>query len=543
MGIAEQPAGGAANAEQIETLDALIIGGGVSGIYQLQGLRQLGIKVKIFEAGGGVGGTWYWNRYPGARFDSESYSYAYSFSPELLQEWNWTEHYSAQPENERYLNFVVDKFDLRPHIRCNARIKSAQFDAASNQWLVETHDGHRARTQFLISAVGILSAHQMPDIPGVEKFAGQSFHTARWPHEKVDFSGKRVGVIGTGATAVQLIPRIAGEVGHLTVFQRTANYCCPLRNSVIDPDTQQQIKDSYDEIFAKCRATFASFMQDFDPRKTFDVPLEERRAFYEEIWAQPGFTKWFGCFHDIMTDEAANEDYAEFVRNKIRARVKDPVVAEMLAPKDHPFGAKRIPLETGYYEVYNQDNVKLVDIKSTPITEITATGVTVGDTHYPLDVIIYATGFDAITGELTRMDIRGEQGQSLKDKWDSEGPSSYLTLQTAGFPNLFIVNGAVFCNFTRCAEVVGDWVRECLSYMRAKGYTRIEATQAAEDAWTEHASSLTEGMLFTKTKSWFMGTNIPGKKRGFLFYAGGAPAFRDKVAEVAARGYEGFKLG
>ncbi len=541
MGIAEQP-GSTPATDEVEVLDALIIGGGVSGIYQLYGLRKIGVNARIFEAGGGVGGTWYWNRYPGARFDSESYSYAYSFSDELLKEWNWTEHYSAQPENERYLNFVVDKFNLRPHIRCNSRIKSAQFDASTNQWLVETHEGHRARTQFLISAVGILSAHQLPDIPGVERFGGRSFHTARWPHEKVDFSGKRVGVIGSGATAVQLIPRIAGEVGHLTVFQRTANYCCPLRNATIDPDTQQQIKDSYDEIFAKCRSTFASFMQDFDPRKTFDVPLAERQAFYEEIWSQPGFTKWFGCFYDIMTDEAANEDYAEFVRNKIRARVNDPVIAEMLVPKDHPFGSKRIPLETNYYEVYNQDNVLLVDVKSTPITEITATGVTVGDTHYPLDVIIYATGFDAITGELTRMDIRGEGGQSLKAKWDLEGPSSYLTLQTAGFPNLFIVNGAVFCNFTRCAEVVGDWVRECVGYMRDHGYTRIEAEQTAEDAWTEHASSLTEGMLFTKTKSWFMGTNIPGKKRGFLFYAGGAPAFRDKVAEVAAKDYEGFIL-
>jgi len=541
MGIAEQP-GSTPTSDEVEVLDALIIGGGVSGIYQLYGLRKIGVNARIFEAGGGVGGTWYWNRYPGARFDSESYSYAYSFSDELLKEWNWTEHYSAQPENERYLNFVVDKFNLRPHIRCNSRIKSAHFDASTNQWLIETHEGHKARTQFLISAVGILSAHQLPDIPGVEKFGGRSFHTARWPHEKVDFSGKRVGVIGSGATAVQLIPRIAGEVGHLTVFQRTANYCCPLRNATIDPDTQQQIKDSYDEIFAKCRSTFASFMQDFDPRKTFDVPLAERQAFYEEIWSQPGFTKWFGCFYDIMTDEAANEDYAEFVRNKIRARVNDPVIAEMLVPKDHPFGSKRIPLETNYYEVYNQDNVQLVDVKSTPITEVTATGVTVGDTHYPLDVIIYATGFDAITGELTRMDIRGEGGQSLKEKWDREGPSSYLTLQTAGFPNLFIVNGAVFCNFTRCAEVVGDWVRECVGYMRDHGYTRIEAEQTAEDAWTEHASSLTEGMLFTKTKSWFMGTNIPGKKRGFLFYAGGAPAFRDKVAEVAAKDYQGFIL-
>lgn len=526
----------------VETLDALIIGGGVSGIYQLQGLLKLGLNVRIYEAGGGVGGTWYWNRYPGARFDSESYSYAYSFSPELLQEWNWTEHYSAQPENERYLNFVVDKFGLRPHIRCNARIKSARFDGDTNHWWVETEDGHRACTRFLISAVGILSAHQFPNIPGVETFAGQAFHTARWPHDKVDLRGKRVGVVGTGATAVQLIPRIAGEVGHLTVFQRTANYCCPLRNSVIDPDTQQQIKNTYTEIFAKCRATFASFMQDFDPRKTFDVPLAERRAFYEEIWAQPGFTKWFGCFHDIMTDEAANEDYAEFVREKIRARVKDPAVAELLTPRDHPFGAKRIPMETGYYEVFNQNNVLLVDVKSTPISAVTPGGIRVGEKHYPLDVIIYATGFDAITGELTRMDIRGEQNQSLKEKWDREGPSSYLTVQTAGFPNLFIVNGAVFCNFTRCAEVIGDWVRDCLAHMQKRGLTRIEATQSAEDVWTEHAASLTEGMLFTKTKSWFMGTNIPGKKRGFLFYAGGAPAFRDKIAEVAAKGYQGFQL-
>jgi cation diffusion facilitator CzcD-associated flavoprotein CzcO len=376
----------------------------------------------------------------------------------------------------------------------------------------------------------------------LSQFEGICHHTAHWPQKGLDLRGRKVGVIGTGASGVQMVQEASKVASHLTVFQRTANYCCPLRNATIDPDTQQQIKDSYDEIFAKCRSTFASFMQDFDPRKTFDVPLAERQAFYEEIWSQPGFTKWFGCFYDIMTDEAANEDYAEFVRNKIRARVNDPVIAEMLVPKDHPFGSKRIPLETNYYEVYNQDNVQLVDVKSTPITEVTATGVTVGDTHYPLDVIIYATGFDAITGELTRMDIRGEGGQSLKEKWDREGPSSYLTLQTAGFPNLFIVNGAVFCNFTRCAEVVGDWVRECVGYMRDHGYTRIEAEQTAEDAWTEHASSLTEGMLFTKTKSWFMGTNIPGKKRGFLFYAGGAPAFRDKVAEVAAKDYQGFIL-
>ena len=531
----------AAHNDTVEELDALIIGAGVSGLYQLYRLRQIGLNVRSFEAGGGVGGTWYWNRYPGARFDSESYSYAYSFSEELLQEWDWTEHFSGQPENEKYLNFVADKFKLKPHIRLNSRIKSAIFDEQANRWNVTTEDGHRARAQYVISAVGILSATHMPNIPGINTFKGQSFHTSRWPHEKVDFTGKRVGVIGSGATAVQLIPHVAKEAKHLTVFQRSANYCCPLRNSTIDADEQAKIKASYQEIFQKCHQTFASFMQDFDPRRTFDVPQAERYAFYEHIWSQPGFTKWFGCFYDIMTDEAANEDYAEFVRGKIRARVKDPVVAELLCPKDHPFGAKRIPMETGYYEVYNQDNVQLVDVKSKPILSITPTGVKTADAEYELDVIIYATGFDAITGELARMDIRGVGGQTLKSKWDN-GPSTYLTLQTAGFPNLLIVNGAVFCNFTRCVEVVGEWVANCLGYMRNHGYQRIEADATAEEAWTEHAQSLTEGMIFTKTDSWFMGTNVPGKKRGFLFYAGGAPAFREKVADVAAKGYEGFKL-
>jgi len=528
-------------AAPIEELDVVIIGAGVSGLYELYCMRQIGLNARIFEAGGGVGGTWYWNRYPGARFDSESYSYAYSFSQELLEEWNWTEHYSGQPENEKYLNFVADKFDLRRHIHFNSRLKSAVYDEAANRWVVETESGRRARTRFLISAVGILSATHMPNIAGIDSFQGQSFHTSRWPKEKVDFTGKRVGVIGTGATAVQLIPEIAKEVAHLTVFQRTANYCCPLRNSTIDDAEQKKIKAEYPEIFRRCHNTFAAFMQEFDPRKTFDLPKEERHAFYEEIWAQPGFTKWFGCFHDIMIDSEANEDYAEFVRSKIRARVKDPVIAEKLVPRNHPFGAKRIPMETNYYEVYNQDNVLLVDVREDPIECVTAKGVKTGKHEYELDVIIYATGFDAITGELTRMDIRGVGGQSLKERW-ADGPRTYLTLQTAGFPNFFIVNGAVFCNFTRCAEVVAEWVSGCLKYMQDHKLERIEADPAAEEAWTEHAESLTEGMIFTKTDSWFMGTNVAGKKRTFLFYAGGAPAFRNKCAEVAAKGYEGFKL-
>jgi cation diffusion facilitator CzcD-associated flavoprotein CzcO len=532
----------AAETGPAEAFDAIIIGAGVTGLYQLYRLRQLGLSVRVYEAGGGVGGTWYWNRYPGARFDSESYTYGYSFSEELLQEWDWKEHFSGQPENERYLNYVADKFDLRRDIQLNARVISAVFDEMENRWQIQTADGHRARARFLIAAVGILSAYYLPDIPEIKSFTGDSFHTSRWPHEPVDFTGERVGVIGTGATAVQLITEIAKEVGHLTVFQRTANYCAPLRNAPIDPETQRKIKASYPDIFKKCRETLASFIHDFDPRSALEVSPEERQAFYEQIWAEPGFKKWFGNFRDIMTNREANEDFAEFVRNKIRERVKDPMVAEKLVPKDHPFGAKCVPLESGYYEVYNQDNVLLVDIRETPIERITPKGIKTSNTEYELDIITYATGFDAVTGELTRMDIRGEGGQTLKDKC-ADGPRTYLGIQSAGFPNLFIVNDAVFCNFPRCAEIIAEWVSDCIGYMREKGFECIVATPQAEEAWAEHGNSLLAGSLFTDSNSsWFMGTNIPGKKRTFLLYAGGSPAYRAKWKEVATKGYEGFRL-
>lgn len=531
----------ATGTEPVEQFDAIVIGAGVSGLYHLYRLLQLGLSARICEAGGGVGGTWYWNRYPGARFDSESYSYGYSFSEELLQEWDWKEHFSDQPENERYLNYVADKFDLRRHIQFNARIESAVYNEKENLWEVQTENGHRLRARFLIAAVGILSATYMPNIAGIESFQGQSFHTSRWPHEPVGFRGKRVAVIGTGATAVQLITEIAKDIGHLTVFQRTPNYCAPLRNAPIDPEMQKKIKASYPEIFKKCNETVGAFMHDFDPRSALEVSPQEREAFYEEIWAQPGFRKWFGNFYDIMTNRAANETFAEFVRNKIRARVTDPVVAEKLCPKDHPFGSKRIPLESGYYEVYNQDNVVLVNLKETPIERVTPKGIKTSRAEYEFDMIIYATGFDAVTGELARMDIRGEGGQQLKDKW-ADGPRTYLGLQTAGFPNFFIANGAVFCNFPRCAEVVAEWVSDCIGYMQKKNLKRIEATPQAEAEWTEHDSSLTAGLLFTEGNSWFMGTNIPGKKQHYLLYAGGAPKYRLKCEEVAANGYPGFRL-
>ncbi len=530
-----------ASAGPVEQFDAIIIGAGVTGLYQLYRLRQLGLSVRLYDDGSGVGGTWFWNRYPGARFDSESYSYGYSFSKELLQEWDWKEHFSGQPETERYLNFFADKFDLRRDIQLNSRVTSAVYDEGENRWNIKFEDGRRARAQFLIGAVGILSAHYLPNIPGLESFKGRSFHTGRWPKEKVDLTGKRVGVIGTGATAVQLITEIAKEVGHLTVFQRTANYCAPLRNSLIDPETQKKIKASYPEIFKKCSESTAAFMYDFDPRSVFDVSPEERLARFEELWAQPGFAKWLNNFRDIMTNPEANEIFAEFVRNKIRARVKDPVVAEKLAPKDHPFGAKRIPLESGYYEQFNRDNVKLVDLKETPIERFTPKGIKTSDAEYEFDVIIFATGFDAVTGSLTRMDIRGEGGQSFKEKW-ANGPRTYLGIQTAGFPNFFVANSAAFCNFPRCAEMVVEFITNCIGYMRKKGFKRIAATPQAEEAWVQHSNSLVEGSIISKSNSWFVGANIPGKSRTFLLYANTAPNYRKKCAEVEASGYEGFRL-
>src|SRR6202050_3377057 len=488
--------------EAYEQFDAIIIGAGVAGLYQLCSLRKQGLKVRVYEEGGGVGGTWYWNRYPGARFDSESYTYGYSFSEEMLQEWDWKEHFSAQPETERYLNFVADKFDLRRDIQLNTRVAGASFDDIHNQWEVRLGDGTRARGNFLIAAAGILSAHYVPDFAGIDSFKGESFHTARWPHEKPNFAGKRVGVIGTGATAVQLITEIAKEVGHLTVFQRTPNYCAPLRNGPIDAETQAKIKASYPEIFKRTRETFAGFLHDFDPRSVFDVTPEERQARFEELWAQPGFAKWFGNFRDVMSNKAANELFAEFVRNKIRERVKDPIVAERLVPKNHPFGTKRVPLERGYYEQFNRDNVLLVDLRESPIERITPKGVKTSDAEYEFDVIVYATGFDAVTGPLTRIDIRGEGGLALKDKW-ADGPRTYLGIQSVGFPNLLTLvgphNGATFCNMPRCIEQNVEWVTDCIRYLREKGFTRMMASPEAEEAWTEHVKELAVGTLLSET--------------------------------------------
>jgi len=537
-----------AGARSPERYQVIVIGAGLSGMYQLYRLRELGCSVRVFEAGDGVGGTWYWNRYPGARFDSESWTYGLSFSQDLLQEWSWKEHFAAQPETLRYCNYLADKFDLRRDITFNARVVSAAYDENANDWEVGFEDGRRARARFLITAVGPLSAPTMPAIPGVGNFRGEAYHTAKWPHAPVSFEGKRVAVIGTGATGVQTITEVAKTALHLTVFQRTPNWCAPLHNAAIDAETQARIKASYPEIFARCRQSYGCFIHDADPRNALEVPAEEREAFYELRYGEPGFGIWMGNFRDVLIDKAANDTITDFMRRKIRARVHDPELAERLIPTNHGFGTRRVPLESGYYEVYNQPNVRLVDLRETPIERITPNGIQTSDAEHPFEMIIYATGFDAIIGAFDRIHIRGRGGLRLKAKW-ADGPRTYLGLQVAGFPNMLTLvgphNAATFCNIPRCIEQNVEWVTELLRYMDRKGYTRVEPSPAAEDAWTQHVHESAARLLLLEVDSWMTGVNrnVPGRQqRTFMAYAGGAPKYREKCDAVAAGGYDGFIL-
>src|SRR5689334_15116985 len=484
------------------TYDAIVIGAGIAGMYQLHRLRGLGLRVRVLEAGDGVGGTWYWNRYPGARFDSESWTYGYSFSQELLDEWDWEEHFAAQPETERYLNYVADKFDLRRDIQFNSRVKAAHYQEDTRSWDVTLEDGRKYTARFLITAVGVLSAATMPTIPGVSTFQGQSCHTHYWPKEPVKFEGKRVAVIGTGATAVQAITEIAKTAGHLTVFQRTPQWCAPLHNAKITREEMNRIRANYADIFARCQDTYGCFIPAADPRGTFEVTDEEREAFWEKLYGEPGFGIWMGNFRDILTDRRANRLISDFLAKKIRQRVKDPAVAEKLIPKNHGFGTRRVPLESGYFEVYNQPNVKLVDITETPIERIIPTGIRTSDAEYEFDMIIYATGFDAITGTFDRIDIRGAGGVSLKDKW-KEGPQTYLGVLVEDFPNMLMVMGphAALGNFPRAVEYNVDWVTGLIRHARERGVTRIEATADGVAQWTDHVKASGEGLLFNEIDS------------------------------------------
>ena len=526
--------------------DAIIIGAGMSGMYQLYRLREQGMRVRVFEAGTGVGGTWYWNRYPGARFDSESYSYGYSFSKELLEEWDWSEHFAGQPETLRYLNLVADKFELRRDIQFRSRVTAAIYGEDTRSWNVTLQDGSRFRARFLITAIGPLSAPTMPRIEGVDVFRGKSFHTARWPHEPVDFTGQRVAVIGTGATGVQTIQTIARGVGHLTVFQRTPNWCAPLHNGKIDAAMQQKIKSGYPEMFKRCQETFACFLHTPDPRGTFEVTEQEREAFFEKLYAERGFGIWQGNFRDILIDRKANAVISDFVARKIRQRVKDQKIAEKLIPKNHGFGTRRLPLETFYYETYNQDNVDLVDITETPIERITPDGIKTSVKEYEFDIIIYATGFDAITGSFDRIDFRGVDGVGLKHKWKN-GPQTFLGVMVDGFPNMMMLMGphTALGNIPRSIEYNVDWVTGLIRYARESNLTRVEATAAGVTSWTDHVKALGVGLLSSEVNSWMTGynSNVEGKQTRIIArYSGSAPAYRARCDEVAAKGYQELAL-
>jgi cation diffusion facilitator CzcD-associated flavoprotein CzcO len=527
--------------------DAIIIGAGISGLYQLYRLRELGMRVRVLEAGTGVGGTWYWNRYPGARFDSESYSYSYSFSKELLDEWDWSEHFAGQPETLRYLNYVADKFDLRRDIQFRSRVIAAHYQEATRSWDVTLEDGSRFNCRFLITAIGPLSAPTMPRIEGVDTFKGASFHTARWPHDPVRFEGKRVAVIGTGATGVQTIQEVAKTAKHLTIFQRTPNWCAPLLNGKIDAEEMAKIKADYPAMFKRCQETFACFLHTPDPRGTFEVTPEEREAFFEKLYASPGFGIWQGNFRDILIDRKANDALSAFVAGKIRQRVNDQAVAEKLIPKNHGFGTRRVPLETKYYEVYNQPNVRLVDINETPIERITPTGIKTSDTEYEFDIIIYATGFDAITGSFDRIDIRGADGQRLKEVW-KPGPRTYLGVLVKGFPNMMMLMGphTALGNIPRSIEYNVEWVTGLVRHVRAHDLTRVEATDAGVASWTDHVMSLGVGLLSNEVNSWMTGinSNVEGKQTRIIArYSGSAPAYRARCDEVAGQGYQELALG
>ncbi|MEZ5232391.1 MAG: NAD(P)/FAD-dependent oxidoreductase [Acidimicrobiales bacterium] len=532
----------------MEHHEVIIIGAGLTGIAQLYKLKEHGFDTLVLEAGSGLGGTWYFNRYPGCRFDSESWSYGYSFSKELLEEWDWTEHFSPQPENLRYLNYVADKFDLKPHVRSDSKVESATWDEEARTWTVQVADGATFSCRWLITAIGILSTPVMPRIEGIERFKGPWWHTYHWPQEPVDLAGKRVAVIGTGATAVQLIAAIAGTVGELKVFQRRPNWCAPLHNAPIPPEEMAEIRARYDEIFEQCNRTAGGFIHGADPRKMVEVPEQERYEFWEQLYASPGFGIWLGNFRDVLMDERSNEEFSAFLADKIRSRVKDPRIAEKLIPTDHGFGMRRVPMETNYYEVYNQDNVELVDLNETPIECVTETGIRVTGRDIEVDLIVYATGFDAVQGAFDRIDFIGVDDQKLRERWDT-GPITYFGIQTHGFPNLLMLtgpqSGSGNTNFGRGVEDGVFWLTDLLLYLREHGHTRIENTEEAEQRWVEHVRDMYDMLLLSKTKSWFTGynSNIGGRDTiRYVAYNGGAPRYRKRLAECAAKGYEGFVI-
>ncbi len=538
---------GARESGQPLILDAAVIGVGVAGLYQLYRLREQGLKVRAFETGSNVGGTWYWNRYPGARFDSESHAYQYFFSEDLYKDWSWSERFPAQPEIERWMNYITDRLGLREDIQFNTRIASAHFNEATGRWTLTTDSGQTIDTQYLVTCCGMLSAPLESLFPGQETFKGQMFHTARWPKTPVELKGKRVGVIGTGATGIQVIQTIAEEVGHLKVFIRTPQYIVPMGNPKYGEAEIAAYKTRFEELKEHLPNTFSGNEYTFDTGAWADTAPERRHAMLEEQWGDGSLKIWLGWFPEMFYEEAANEEISEFVRAKMRARLKDPALCELLIPTDHGFGTHRVPLETGYLEVYLRPNVEAVNVRDNPIARVVPEGIQTADgAVHELDVIILATGFDGGTGALTRIDIRGRGGRSLKEDWGRDIRSA-MGLQVHGYPNLFttaapLAPSAALCNMTTCLAQQAEWISDCIRYMRANNLNVIEATKAFEDQWVAHHDELANEALVTKTDSWYMGSNVEGKPRRLISYIGGVGAYKQKCEEIAASGYQGFAI-
>jgi cation diffusion facilitator CzcD-associated flavoprotein CzcO len=535
--------------DSTQSFDAVVIGAGFSGLYMLKTLRdQLGLNVRVYEAGDTVGGTWYWNRYPGARCDSDSYIYCYTWDKQLLQDWEWSERYPEQPEILRYLEHVAARHDLKRDIQFNTRVVGGEFDEKANLWRVRTDKGDEVAAQYLIAAVGSLSETNMPPFKGLERFKGKWYHTSRFPKNGVDFTGKRVAVVGTGATAVQAIPEIAQQAKHLTVFQRTANYCVPARNGKVDPGLVRSRKSDYEGIVHRIRESFFGQEHYFIPKSALNVTAAEREREFDRMWDAGGFAFWLANYQDMFFSEEANDLCADYIRRKIRSTVKDPAVAEKLIPKGHPYGTKRQPLDTNYYETFNKQNVLLVDAKTDGgIEEITEKGIRAGGKEYEFDIIVFATGFDAMTGPLKALNLKGRGGRALGEEW-AEGPRSYLGISVAGFPNFFTITGpqspSVLTNMPVAIEQHVEWIADCIADMRKAGMTTIEAKPEAQDQWVSHVNEVVGATLMTRANSWYMGANIAGKPRAFLPYLGpeGVGGYRKKCIEIAAKNYEGFAL-
>ena len=526
-------------------VDVVVVGAGFAGLYALHRLRGMGLSARAFEQAEDVGGTWYWNRYPGARCDVESIDYSFSFSEELQQEWSWTERYATQPEILRYLNHVADRFDLRPAITFGTRVVSAVYDEPSARWLVETDRGHRVTARNCIMAVGCLSLGRIPDFPDLESFRGQAYHTGTWPRQGVDFTGLRVGVIGTGSSGIQVIPQIAQQAAHLTVFQRTPHYTIPAQHHRLDPEWLAEFKHQYAEYRGRMRVSRGGVSRDYSERRALETPPEQRRRVYQARWNFGG-AEILGSFADLLTDIEANQTVADFVAGKIREIVRDPDVADRLVPRGYPFGAKRLCVDTGYYDTYNRDNVTLVDVTATPVEAITPAGIKTSAAEHELDAIVFATGFDAMTGALLAMDIRGRGGLTLRQAWEA-GPRTYLGLSVAGFPNLFIVTGpgspSVLSNVVLSIEQHVEWITDFVAYLRKHDIDWAEPRTAAQDSWVAHVNDVASQTLFPVGNSWYLGANVPGKPRVFMPYIGGVGRYRAICDQVAAAGYTGFDLG